>query len=197
MASRDHPRIRGEKGLVLHRTGSGQGSPPHTRGKVVSDGTGIGRHRITPAYAGKRPSANIRECVTRDHPRIRGEKILHRFLCQLRLGSPPHTRGKESISSVLKSLSGITPAYAGKRVVSREAARLAGDHPRIRGEKSFDLIISADTLWITPAYAGKSLFNHHRDAYAQDHPRIRGEKSADATAQKAVSGSPPHTRGKD
>ena len=155
MASRDHPRIRGEKGLVLHRTGSGQGSPPHTRGKVVSDGTGIGRHRITPAYAGKRPSANIRECVTRDHPRIRGEKILHRFLCQLRLGSPPHTRGKESISSVLKSLSGITPAYAGKRVVSREAARLAGDHPRIRGEKSFDLIISADTLWITPAYAGK------------------------------------------
>ena len=177
MASRDHPRIRGEKGLVLHRTGSGQGSPPHTRGKVVSDGTGIGRHRITPAYAGKRPSANIRECVTRDHPRIRGEKILHRFLCQLRLGSPPHTRGKESISSVLKSLSGITPAYAGKRVVSREAARLAGDHPRIRGEKSFDLIISADTLWITPAYAGKSIQRKRHRRKMGDHPRIRGEKA--------------------
>ncbi len=160
MASRDHPRIRGEKGLVLHRTGSGQGSPPHTRGKVVSDGTGIGRHRITPAYAGKRPSANIRECVTRDHPRIRGEKILHRFLCQLRLGSPPHTRGKESISSVLKSLSGITPAYAGKRVVSREAARLAGDHPRIRGEKAVPCSCVRVRLGSPPHTRGKEIFQH-------------------------------------
>ena len=136
MASRDHPRIRGEKGLVLHRTGSGQGSPPHTRGKVVSDGTGIGRHRITPAYAGKRPSANIRECVTRDHPRIRGEKKFSSTPRFLLYGSPPHTRGKDTFSIIKTCFSRITPAYAGKRVVSREAARLAGDHPRIRGEKS-------------------------------------------------------------
>ena len=50
----DHPRIRGEKYLSISRRYFGQGSPPHTRGKVVHAPDHPAHGGITPAYAGKR-----------------------------------------------------------------------------------------------------------------------------------------------
>ena len=50
-----------------------------------------------------------------DHPRMGGEKLLISFEQVFRQGSPPHGRGKESLLFHCVFLSGITPAWAGKR----------------------------------------------------------------------------------
>ena len=94
----------------------------------------------------------------------------------IKVGSPPHTRGKESAWLRTKLEARITPAYAGKRAIHAHRKGVYQDHPRIRGEKSniykfitlflgspphtrgkaVALQPNATTLRITPAYAGKS-----------------------------------------
>ena len=111
-----------------------------------------------------------------DHPRLRGEKVepcpepLHS------LGSPPLTRGKARRSCACCSCSGITPAYAGKRLVHPVFCSRHEDHPRLRGEKEFTMGGIAWTVRITPAYAGKRRPQELRQQQTQDHPRLRGEK---------------------
>ena len=71
--------------------------------------------RITPACAGKRAAAMILFLIFEDHPRMCGEKVTTIPAGTLRLGSPPHVRGKDSVCHVYAALIGITPACAGKR----------------------------------------------------------------------------------
>ena len=111
-------------------------------------------------------------------------------------GSPPHTRGKGKLPQEAAVLGGITPAYAGKRLMSLALYCSMRDHPRIRGEKvrcwttppgrrgspphtrgKVQLSLPAHALvGITPAYAGKSRFLGAYDSAVIDHPRIGGEK---------------------
>ena len=53
-ATRDHPRLCGEKKNACFRHFLTVGSPPPMRGKVESVNFVCNRNRITPAYAGKR-----------------------------------------------------------------------------------------------------------------------------------------------
>ena len=70
---------------------------------------------ITPAYAGKRLPVTAR-CRSRgDHPRLCGEKFVSFSKFVRVLGSPPPMRGKAYVRGHVMLLSGITPAYAGKR----------------------------------------------------------------------------------
>ena len=72
---------------------------------------------ITPAYAGKSVTGvKISETST-DHPRLCGEKTGRQFNSINTKGSPPPMRGKVGCAFVFKAWRGITPAYAGKRVV--------------------------------------------------------------------------------
>ena len=71
---KDHPRLRGEKFLVLESTKFRKGSPPLTRGKVNGAELIENRNRITPAYAGKSAIINGIKSIVKDHPRLRGEK---------------------------------------------------------------------------------------------------------------------------
>ena len=50
------------------------GSPPHARGKGHIGQRDLPGEGITPACAGKRDYARRKEAITRDHPRMRGEK---------------------------------------------------------------------------------------------------------------------------
>ena len=50
-----------------------QGSPPHTRGKHISELKSTIADRIIPAYAGKTISFSLQKGENLDHPRIRGE----------------------------------------------------------------------------------------------------------------------------
>ena len=113
---RDHPRVCGEKtqiGQVVHPD---WGSPPRMRGKEVGvsgDGLQLG---ITPAYAGKSPTAKQRGILRRDHPRVCGEKRSCPVRGHHRMGSPPRMRGKAEGKAEIARTLRITPAYAGKRL---------------------------------------------------------------------------------
>ena len=195
-AHRDHPRTRGEKRGKLSIDNPPSGSPPHTRGKVPVNFPWMCLDRITPAHAGKTPSARITMSRWWDHPRTRGEKSLNPIPPNRRWGSPPHTRGKADHQEDPSGGAGITPAHAGKSFSSSMALCRCRDHPRTRGEKAGKtfrtiLVIGSPPhtrgkdgrnlfrrgpAGITPAHAGKSQRAGGLLGIKKDHPRTRGEK---------------------
>ena len=113
----DHPRVCGEKIHALLCVPASYGLPPRVRGKgqaIPAHSLGEG---ITPAYAGKSSTATRAARSTGDHPRICGEKWrIHGWGGPI-WGSPPRVRGKDTNDANTGATVGITPAYAGKRVV--------------------------------------------------------------------------------
>ena len=73
----DHPRLCGEKRMLKSFASIPTGSPPPMRGKVAVSTSNGSRHRITPAYAGKRRHLHRSRYRGRDHPRLCGEKFNH------------------------------------------------------------------------------------------------------------------------
>ena len=92
------------------------------------------------------------------------------------LGSPPRMRGKVIAEIADAVADGITPAYAGKSASGDRNGRQIRDHPRVCGEKVYEVLTRDSTSGspprmrgkvdvvagledgggITPAYAGKS-----------------------------------------
>lgn len=69
-----------------------------------------------------------------------GEKSAFAMLRALVFGSPPHGRGKVgTVTAALGDL-GITPAWAGKRMIMIVAERNFRDHPRMGGEKAHQCV---------------------------------------------------------
>ena len=132
---RDHPRMCGEKQLLLYRRNARLGSPPHVRGKGAEGAEPAVHHGITPACAGKRSFCPCLQRSCWDHPRMCGEKQGCNPCIDSPRGSPPHVRGKEIYPTVPYLPCGITPACAGKRPRQPHGNRLHGDHPRMCGEK--------------------------------------------------------------
>ena len=92
--SMDHPRTCGENALMMRAGCSTKGSPPHLRGKLIpvfSESCFCG---ITPAPAGKTIGYFFIFIFLKDHPRTCGENKVWPFSTALRVGSPPHLRGK-------------------------------------------------------------------------------------------------------
>ena len=73
-ASRDHPRMGGEKRFLSAHSKNFSGSPPHERGKGRRSPGQIVTVGITPAWAGKSGCTWTISSAWRDHPRIGGEK---------------------------------------------------------------------------------------------------------------------------
>ena len=111
----DHPRVRGEKSLVLSCMVRRLGSPPRARGKDRSIRSDEHPPGITPACAGKRRRPQRWWAFGRDHPRVRGEKSPPLVSCFATWGSPPRARGKDGTHHQRRMEGGITPACAGKR----------------------------------------------------------------------------------
>ena len=171
---------------------------------------------ITPAYAGKRAKRSGLKVAPRDHPRVCGEKHIEQIPQFLPMGSPPRMRGKGSRVIRALRVSGITPAYAGKRAGLALLLPLAGDHPRVCGEKSqkppgiwagegspprMRGKATRSCFWqlltgITPAYAGKRVSYIAGRQYRGDHPRVCGEKVVPTQSMVSCLGSPPRMRGK-
>ena len=112
---KDHPRLCGEKVSVSLKIFSDLGSPPPMRGKVRVAQNASNKGGITPAYAGKRQMVKNTAGGVWDHPRLCGEKRHTHVQNLIEVGSPPPMRGKGSEGSDEVTLTGITPAYAGKR----------------------------------------------------------------------------------
>ena len=157
------------------------GSPPRMRGKVLPLLHSPHPPGITPACAGKRLRIGVRYAQRKDHPRVCGEKDLTLNYEDMQKGSPPRVRGKASHHEVCVLVLGITPAYAGKRMVFAGRKSRTWDHPRVCGEKSYATRSTIRLLGspprmrgkvprqvsipgiggITPAYAGKRLKRSH------------------------------------
>ena len=89
------------------------------------------------------------------------------------------------------------------------------DHPRLRGEHLYSLVMSSSHQGsppltrgthaiggqieryqrITPAYAGNTLLPYFLQYLCGDHPRLRGEHQYEKTRMHRILGSPPLTRG--
>ena len=186
------------------------------RGKGSRRKRPTAKRRITPAYAGKRCKRKQSDSRPWDHPRLCGEKsrILSGFPAVE--GSPPPMRGKATAPAGTEIPTRITPAYAGKRKNASEAGRQQRDHPRLCGEKVYNIntgklqpgspppmrgkdIAEPETcpqIGITPAYAGKSFATISSEAPFRDHPRLCGEKLPAISLDTYTSGSPPPMRGK-
>ena len=174
----DHPRLCGEKFVLLWRCRCRIGSPPPMRGKaftVPDDGEITG---ITPAYAGKSFVRLHQLTLCRDHPRLCGEKCKRKHDKDSFLGSPPPMRGKVIGKLTAGASYRITPAYAGKSRTGKYPGTYGiGSPPPMRGKDGKVQNITMQD-GITPAYAGKSSCSGiKRNAY-RDHPRLCGEKKA-------------------
>ena len=112
----DHPRVCGEKPTGNNAAAAGAGSPPRMRGKAFTYPCIALCYRITPAYAGKSLLMLWLCPPPWDHPRVCGEKSIVRKASFDPQGSPPRMRGKDNQVCPVCSKSGITPAYAGKRL---------------------------------------------------------------------------------
>ena len=166
------------------------------RGKGNPSPISHSQKRITPAYAGKSPSA--------------------RFRVHIDLGSPPRMRGKVDCIRSCIWIPRITPAYAGKRQPPKRCTASTRDHPRVCGEKENSMTLKDyhkgspprmrgkgsrryGQQWsagITPAYAGKSASCTQSRLYRWDHPRVCGEKKRSKRQHRNTAGSPPRMRGK-
>ena len=172
------------------------GSPPRVRGKDRLVQPNQPLWRITPACAGKSCDSHFFSPLLWDHPRVCGEKQRCHIVGGKRQGSPPRVRGKvnEALESTNKTR--ITPACAGKRWCANTRKPHPEDHPRVCGEKLWQLTSRSETegspprvrgkedrlsprsrAWrITPACAGKSLPCWYYQKSCWDHPRVCGEK---------------------
>ena len=171
---------------------------------------------ITPAWAGKRFVQPYKLILNEDHPRVGGEKSNVPSLKIMVCGSPPRGRGKASGISLLSALSGITPAWAGKRILRPPTQIQTGDHPRVGGEKKPGVKGALPPLGspprgrgkeaavkstlppegITPAWAGKRKSLDAKTKQKKDHPRVGGEKTGAMQLLGTGLGSPPRGRGK-
>ena len=113
-------------------------------------------------------------------------------------------------------VSGITPAYAGKRPPEPPKLTQQEDHPRLCGEKFSGTLTPktdsgspppmrgkkqrtgrcAGSVRITPAYAGKNFSAEYAPHSCRDHPRLCGEKICIHISRCWCLGSPPPMRGK-
>ena len=153
--------------------------------------------RITPACAGKRPSAGSRIGYDRDHPRVCGEKKMHKISTNEIKGSPPRVRGKGLPLPIGQRRKGITPACAGKSSASDTGSQIMiGSPPRVRGKVLAKVCIGV-YLRITPACAGKSSLSRTPPTPRKDHPRVCGEKAPPLSLLVRDVGSPPRVRGKE
>ena len=173
---RDHPRLCGEKPYTITSTGIIPGSPPPMRGKARFIVSAIELHRITPAYAGKRVSAEELFSAIEDHPRLCGEKRHRSGFRSSAAGSPPPMRGKAPAGCCPACTGRITPAYAGKSACffplciselgspppmrgkvwskTRCVDDIYGSPPPMRGKGELSCLFFFQKR-ITPAYAGK------------------------------------------
>ena len=196
-ATRDHPRVCGEKGKKPSQVTLEKGSPPRVRGKVLHQRPELCSHGITPACAGKRHPCKVYRVAVQDHPRVCGEKIITRARLTMWAGSPPRVRGKARRTPTQPRKPRITPACAGKSVGGALGSIVQGDHPRVCGEKqqrNLSCLVCKGSPprvrgkdegrcympleeGITPACAGKSCAIRQKISVFWDHPRVCGEKT--------------------
>ncbi len=192
----DHPRTRGEDGIVAISVVVDRGPPPHARGRRTRSAPRPLRAWTTPARAGEDSS---------DHSPSSSNP-----------GPPPHARGRPPVHPGRLARVRTTPARAGKTPAPWATGAGRRDHPRTRGEDIVGMFVAAGTVGpsphargrlgvesdlgaadrTTPARAGKTRPRRRARPVCSDHPRTRGEDSVIRKSVRVSGGPPPHARGR-
>ena len=195
MRPRDHPRIRGEHQYPQTFRPAKSGSSPHPRGTPSFASFSAIRFGIIPASAGNTISSDGKTATYKDHPRIRGEHGVRSAYALIFPGSSPLTRGTPETGLGSGGQGGIIPAHAGNTDDKGGHLRVAGDHPRSRGEHQSDKqrrqhgegssplargthnhhFFTGTAGGIIPAHAGNTSRWCLSIPSRRDHPRSRGE----------------------
>ena len=118
----------------LTKTQGMWGSPPRVREKHPQSNAISTVIRITPACAGKTCLGQLLHLVCRDHPRVCGKNNNFNAKDNGHPGSPPRVREKPRWVTNRPSVSGITPACAGKTFSGVGSSGMCKDHPRVCGK---------------------------------------------------------------
>ena len=155
LATRAHPRSRGENWLSYQRHPSGLGSSPLTRGKPAAWLRMLYLLGLIPAHAGKTHSFAVLHDARAAHPRSRGENKAETGDGSENWGSSPLTRGKPSISMPASVSVRLIPAHAGKTRCKSSKPTSATAHPRSRGENVVTACLPAFARGSSPLTRGK------------------------------------------
>ena len=148
----DHPRVRGDRYIVVAAPDPTTGSPPRARGPRNAGRRRCAGRGITPACAGTAVRQLVHRAPIRDHPRVRGDRANARQQAKPREGSPPRARGPYGPAEAICSWSGITPACAGTARWRCRRWRPGWDHPRVRGDRP-DVHLHRFRHWGSPPRA--------------------------------------------
>ena len=122
---------------------------------------------------------------------------LHAVPCAVfRVGITPAHAGKTLLTPLRNPRSGDHPRACGEnRRIGRVSAAQEGSPPRMRGKRSRDWH-KRSGQGITPAHAGKTVSPRAGKGAKRDHPRACGENRIADRAVFQAPGSPPRMRGK-
>ena len=192
-----------------------QGSSPHVRGALDTDGLTVAGMGIIPACAGSTQHERRERSRNGDHPRMCGEHFFTATWDGIKAGSSPHVRGARVRPQRGRSERGIIPACAGSthpeprpRGAHRDHPRMCGEHqtpysqsmlksgssPHVRGALSTPEF-EFPSRGIIPACAGSTSAASSTASAARDHPRMCGEHTGHWLFSSSSSGSSPHVRG--
>ena len=130
-----HPRMRGERRVVVKPHFQPPGSSPHARGTPASSPSSSRTYRFIPACAGNAATISAHSSGEAVHPRMRGERgyqVVTQFAGR---GSSPHARGTLVMDQGACGCGRFIPACAGNALDDTQHHLLAAVHPRMRGER--------------------------------------------------------------
>ncbi len=210
-----HPRMGGERRLLLLVLGGHGGSSPHGRGTHQAEhGLRSGR-RFIPAWAGNAERSTTQARTLPVHPRMGGERRAGEAGEAGEVGSSPHGRGTRSHRRGQPDQQRFIPAWAGN-ARQRGAGPVANTvHPRMGGEREprkgrwqvrggssphgrgtqRSGVATDSPRRFIPAWAGNALHARERDPRLAVHPRMGGERAPKTTPPTLAAGSSPHGRG--
>ena len=195
LASRAHPRSRGEHLKIWSGPPVVRGSSPLARGTHVLVHEGRGRVGLIPARAGNMEEPPPTPPVKWAHPRSRGEHRSHQNRGCRPTGSSPLARGTRARNCRSTSRAGLIPARAGNTNNSILESVFNRAHPRSRGEHSLQVPLQL-RRWgssplargtpgayhrgrgrqgLIPARAGNTSIGTTASITHWAHPRSRGE----------------------
>ena len=210
-----HPRVCGERVVVVAHLGNLLGSSPRMRGTPRPPSDPRGSVRFIPAYAGNATAPMTGKPAKSVHPRVCGERRVRPFPHILRDGSSPRMRGTPASCRRKSASKRFIPAYAGNASRRRRSGPPTPVHPRVCGERSpvcgrtrsapgssprmrgtppaLDPEAGVDRF--IPAYAGNAAHAVTSRAMTAVHPRVCGERARRRVRTNACCGSSPRMRG--
>ena len=194
-ASPVHPRVCGERALLLEAGLPAVGSSPRVRGTRLNHVAANPRRRFIPACAGNASNTRWIMAGSSVHPRVCGERCSADVKPICAPGSSPRVRGTRLPPAARGRWCRFIPACAGNAHHRGGRGRMAwGSSPRVRGTLAGTPTYRLMERFI-PACAGNASSPNTLRCSTSVHPRVCGERLSPLPYLLSDCGSSPRVRG--